>query len=224
LELIETAKVDASKIIELQHVIAEMEKDKCDALNIQKELSEKTQVKSAEEMAKLTTRCKTLTDDLENARRMVKNVKGELAEMCEVKKKMSLQIERLQEQRDNAIKKSLNYEEELHKNAASLDSIRLTAGDLNTKLATWKSKAENAKILERDFHGKIESLESSLRTQRANETTNLSQLKAMAEAVEDKDKQLVEYRKKKTELEVQVVNLSNNIALIKETMDKESSQ
>jgi len=46
----------------------------------------------------------------------------------------------------------------------------------------------------------------------------------MVETVEDKDKQLVEYRKKKSELEVQVVNLSNNIKLIQETMEKESSQ
>jgi len=137
--LIETAKVDASKIVELQHVIAEMEKDKRDALNIQKELSEKadaTQMKSAEEVAKLTNRCKTLTADLEDARSIVKNVQGELAEMCEERKQMSLQIEVLQEQLDNAVEKSLNYEEELYKNAASLDSIKLKVEDLNTKLAT----------------------------------------------------------------------------------------
>jgi len=227
LELIETAKIDASKIVELQSVIVEMEKDKCDAANTLKELSEKaeaTQMTNAEEVEKLTTRCKKLTADLHDAFSLFENVQGELAGLSEEKEQMRLEIELLQQQLGNAVRKALEYEEELHKKAANLDIITLKVGDLETKLAIWKSKAENAKLLERDFHEKIEFLESTLKIQRANEITNLSELKEMEETVKDKDKQLVEYRKKKTELEVQVSNLSNNIALIQETMEKESAQ
>lgn len=95
---------------------------------------------------------------------------------------------------------------------------------MKTKLGEEKSKAEIVEISLGDFRDKINVLEGSLRIQRKNEVKKSSQLDDMVKTMAEKDNQLLELMNKKNELEVQVKNLSKDVALMKETKERESSQ